>query len=171
MRVPSSTRRQDISENMMTSMIDVVFLLLIFFVCAAAGAVYELLLPTDLSKSGGTGTKATAEPATSVDEVWIYLSVSPGGETLMVLNGTEYQAFGDLRLVLLSLADVAPESPVILDIAPDVKAGEMVKVYDTCRAAGFRSINFNAGTSSDLARPGRPGRKSSEPDPNYSGEN
>lgn len=171
MKVPSSTRRQDISENMMTSMIDVVFLLLIFFVCAAAGNVYELLLPTDLAKSGGTGASAAAEPAAPVDEVWVYLSVGPGGETSMQLNGTDYRSFEDLRLVLMSLAEVAPESPVILDIAADVKAGEMVKVYDTCRAAGFHSINFNAGTSAtppqaSSKRQSRDSSGASDPNPN-----
>jgi biopolymer transport protein ExbD len=147
MRVPSSTRRQDISENMMTSMIDVVFLLLIFFVCAAAGNVYEMLLPTDLATSGGTAATASVVPPKPMDEVWVYLSVARTGETVMVLNGTEYGTFDELRQVLTALAQVAPENPVILDIADDVEAGEMVKVYDTCRAAGFQSIHFNAGAS------------------------
>jgi biopolymer transport protein ExbD len=62
----------------------------------------------------------------------------------MKLNGTEYASFDALQTTLRALAEVQPESPVILDIAPDVAAGEMIRVYDTCRAAGFVSINFNA---------------------------
>lgn len=144
MRVPSHHVRGDISENMMTSMIDVVFLLLIFFVCAAAGNVYELLLPTDLAAAGAIENAVPVEALKPLDEIWVYLTAGPAGETKMRLNGTEYASFEALRRVLLSLAEIAPESPVILDIAPDIEAAEMIRVYDTCRAAKFRVINFNA---------------------------
>ena len=132
------------SENMMTSMIDVVFLLLIFFVCAAAGNVYELLLPTELSASGAVEAIRPVEKQAPVDEIWIHLSVGDDGRTIMQLNGTEYRSFDELRQVLATLAEIVPDNPVILDIAPDVVAGTMVQVYDTCRAARFQSIHFAA---------------------------
>ena len=43
----------------MTPMIDVVFLLLVFFICASAGAMSEKLLPAELT--GASATAATAE--------------------------------------------------------------------------------------------------------------
>lgn len=144
MRIPAHHTRSDMSENMMTSMIDVVFLLLIFFVCAAAGNVYELLLPTELAASGSVGTAGPIANLKPVDEVWVHLKVGEGGRTIMQLNGTDYESFDELREVLTSLAEIAPESPVILEIAPDVEAGQMVRVYDTCRAAHFESISFSA---------------------------
>jgi len=143
MRVPASQTRGDISENMMTSMIDVVFLLLIFFVCAAAGQMSEALLPTDLA-AGSTESAVAMEKPVPVDEVWIYLSRGVDRQLVMKLNGTDYASFEALRTTLRGLAAIAAESPVILDIAPDVPAGEMIRVYDTCRAAGFESINFSA---------------------------
>ncbi|MSR58721.1 MAG: biopolymer transporter ExbD [Planctomycetaceae bacterium] len=146
MRVPAHHVRGDISENMMTSMIDVVFLLLIFFVCAAAGNVYELLLPSDLAAGGAVGSTVAVERQQPVDEVWVYLSLGGEGQVVMKLNGTEYESFEALRQVLLGLAEVAPECPVILDIAPDVPAGEMIRVFDTCRAAHFQAINYNVRT-------------------------
>ncbi|MFN0056318.1 MAG: ExbD/TolR family protein [Planctomycetales bacterium] len=142
MRVPSHHSRGDISENMMTSMIDVVFLLLIFFVCAAAGNVFELLLPTDLAEKGAAGTAPQVETVVPVDRVWIALSRGDQRQLVMRLNETDYESHDDLRGVLLSLAEVAPESPVILQIAPEVEAEHWVRVYDTCRAARFQSINF-----------------------------
>lgn len=144
MRIPSHHTRSDMSENMMTSMIDVVFLLLIFFVCAAAGNVYELLLPTKLVAGGAVATAGTVEEPKTIDEVWISLTIGDDRRTNMRLNGTDYQSFDDLRQVLSTLAEIAPESPVILDIAPEVEAGEMVRVYDACRAARFQSISFAA---------------------------
>lgn len=145
MRVPAHHWRNDISENMMTSMIDVVFLLLIFFVCAAAGNVYELLLPTRLPAAGAVPSMQMIEQdesALPVDKILIFLSIGEAGQTVMELNGTAYETFGKLRNVLLGLAAIVPENPVVLDIAPDVSAGEFVRVYDTCRAAGFKKINF-----------------------------
>lgn len=127
----------------MTSMIDVVFLLLIFFVCAAAGQMSEALLPTDLA-AGSTESVVAMEKPVPVDEVWVYLSMGAGRQPVMKLNGTDYASFDALRATLRGLAAIAADSPVILDIASDVPAGEMIRVYDTCRAAGFTSINFNA---------------------------
>lgn len=144
MRVPSSHTRADLSENMMTSMIDVVFLLLIFFLCAATGRQSESLLPTTLG--GGDGaTLAEARPATSMplDEVWIAVTAPEPGRVVMTLNETPYEGFPQLEAVLRQLAELAPESPVILDLAPQVPAGELVRLYDTCRRAGFQTINFN----------------------------
>jgi biopolymer transport protein ExbD len=146
MRIPNSHFRSDISENMMTPMIDVVFNLLIFFVCAAASATYEELLPADLADSGAVAAAQVTPvvPKESRDEIWVYLRADANGRSLMNLNGTDYETFDGLKEVLLALAEVAPETPVILDIAPDVTAGEMIKVYDTCRAAKFEKVHFNA---------------------------
>ena len=141
MRIPAYHTRGDISENTMTSMIDVVFLLLIFFVCAATGQIRESLLPADLA-AGSAASTVTVERPQPVDEVWIYLSVGADSQPVMKLNGTEYESFDALKETLLALAEVSPECPVVLDIAPDVDAGQMIRVYDTCRAARFTSINF-----------------------------
>ena len=64
------------------------------------------------------------------------------GRTLIELNEREYDDMQSLQQVLAALADVAPESPVILDIAPDVPVGDWVRVLDISKAAGFESISF-----------------------------
>lgn len=146
MRIPSHTHRADISENMMTPMIDVVFNLLIFFVCASALNVQELALRADLGSSAVEQATAAAamEPADSlpVDEIRIELSQGLHGQLVMGLNGVDHESFSTLKEVLLELAGLAPESPVVLDVAGDVEAGEVLRVYDTCRAARFQSIQF-----------------------------
>lgn len=147
MRIPSHTTRTDISENMMTPMIDVVFNLLIFFVCASALNIQELVLKADLGKSRTESATAGASvgPAESlpVDEIRVALSLGERRQTVMRLNGTDYESFPALREVLLKLADLAPESPVVLDVADEVEAGEVLRVYDTCRSARFQSIQFS----------------------------
>lgn len=142
----------------MTSMIDVVFQLLIFFVCAAALQVREDLLPTPLAEGG----VATVQPAVRlelvpVDEIWVHLLRDGTGETRIRLNDAEYADWGKLRNTLRALAQIAPESPVILEIAADVPAGEMIRLYDVCRSAGFTQLNFNA--HDPAANSGSPGKK------------
>ena len=152
MRIPSSFARTDISENMMTPMIDVVFNLLIFFVCASALSIHERILKTDLASSGSTPVQSAAAavdpPDAPLDVVFVRLSRGAAGGTVMRLNDTDYQSFDELRNVLRELAGIAPESPVVLEIADDVEAGEMVRVYDTCRSAEFHTIQFATGGGS-----------------------
>jgi len=147
MRIPSHTTRTDISENMMTPMIDVVFNLLIFFVCASALNIQELVLKADLGKSrtesATAGTSVGPAESLPVDEIRVALSLGERRQTVMRLNGTDYESFPALREVLLKLADLAPESPVVLDVADEVEAGEVLRVYDTCRSARFQSIQFS----------------------------
>ena len=59
MKIPSSRDRQSLADgNTMTPMIDVVFLLLIFFVCASIGAVREDIMPTRLVGWHGFGGRS-----------------------------------------------------------------------------------------------------------------
>jgi len=144
MRIPSSQNRtQSFEQTSMTPLIDIVFQLLIFFVCASTGHLREFLLPTDLA-GGGTQAQAPAKPEAPVSQVWIRLRLD-GDETVTEVEGTDYRAGdGQLRLVLFALADAARDVPLILDIAGDVPLGSVVGIIDLCRAGGFESINFAA---------------------------
>ncbi|REJ80784.1 MAG: biopolymer transporter ExbD [Planctomycetota bacterium] len=150
MRLPTqygTQNRRD--QDAMTPMIDVVFQLLIFFVVASTGQVAEAFLPTELS-AGGTVT-APVDPMERepwADEVWVELIFDENeAKTLADLNGTLYEDLTVLTGVLRQLAEVSRESPVILDIGGDVPLGDVILVYDVCRAAGFDSVNFAADPS------------------------
>ena len=63
MRIPTSRDRGGFDANItMTPMIDIVFQLLIFFICASTGTVRDLLLETDLARSENL-RGVTSEPA------------------------------------------------------------------------------------------------------------
>ena len=126
-------------------MIDMVFLLLIFFVCASVGSVRESLLPTQFAAGSLESTQEAPAPR-PLGEVWLLLRQSEAGRTVVQVNrgGEEYEDLGRLTQTLAALAGTAQEIPVILDVEPDVPLGEMIHVYDACRAAGFQSINFAA---------------------------
>jgi len=142
MRIPTSRDRETLSDgNTMTPMIDIVFLLLIFFVCASVGAVREDILPTKLS----AGTVSAADPVDRevwVTEIWVKLTTDADEKVQLALNDRPLDSFDQLIGQLLALADVTPDSPVILDIGPLVTCGDYMRAYDFCVAANFESIHF-----------------------------
>jgi biopolymer transport protein ExbD len=127
----------------MTPMIDVVFNLLIFFVVGAGSFAADKLLATKLSATSGsvtsTATDQRSAPALIVD---LALKLDPGGQPVVDMNGTTYSDRNLIKSQLGVLADASPESPINLAIAADVPLGDMIDIYDTCRAAGFETINF-----------------------------
>lgn len=144
MRLPNSRNRRDTGENSaMTPMIDVVFLLLIFFVCAAAGVYRESLLPADLGSGAIVAADAIEPRERPFGEVWLFLS-RDNGQTVVQVNagGERFVDLTDLRQRLLQLAEATTEIPVILDIKPAVPLGDLISVYDACYEANFASIQF-----------------------------
>jgi biopolymer transport protein ExbD len=128
----------------MTPMIDVVFLLLIFFVCASVGQIRESTLPTPLA-AGSIEAADPIEAPKPLGEVWIRLARRGAGEgavTTAEVNNQQYEDWDRLRGTLRELASVAPEIPVILDIGQSVPVGDFVDIFDTCRSAGFDDIQF-----------------------------
>ena len=144
MRIPEHDRDREFGS--MTPMIDVVFLLLIFFVVTASSQVREAFLPTDLQKSGVVQSDLPPpEEENLTVEIWLNLIFDGGSDqTFVDMNGTVYNNVGKLKEQLRALAELGPENPVILDINPDVPLRDVVDVYDTCQAAGFESVSFAA---------------------------
>lgn len=144
MRIPTSRQRpsQADMQTAMTPLIDVVFQLLIFFICASTGHMKELLLPTDFH-AGDVGAATDLEREKPLGEVWIGLKRS-NDETVAFLEGREFRDLDQLNATLKTLATAAPEIPVNLDIEGDVPIGDLIHVYDACRSAKFRFINFAA---------------------------
>ena len=142
MKLPGNNTRD--YGDPMTPMIDVVFNLLIFFVVTAGGGSPEKLLPADLPASGAVATRVDPVARESwVTDVWLKLQVDGAGNALQVdMNGTVYQDLGKLKANLRALAEISPENPVVLDIAPSVQMEQLVDVWDTCIAAGFQSVSF-----------------------------
>ncbi len=150
MRVPSSQRQREARfDQAMTPMIDVVFLLLIFFVCASVGVMAESLMTVDLSSGNVETTQAKPRektpPPSWVTEVWLKLQWDEAARrTVVEMNGREFTEFEPLEADLKSLAELSADSPIILDIDGRVPAGDVIRVDDACRAAGFQKINYAA---------------------------
>lgn len=145
MRVSTrSHREQERDDSFMTPMIDVVFLLLIFFVLASAGQVKESHLETPLS-GGSVETTEQVDVPKPLGEVTIKLTINAAtGRTLAELNDQQYDDWNELRGILRQLAAAAPEIPVTLDIAQGVPVDDFIDIYDTSRAAGFDTVRWTA---------------------------
>ena len=125
----------------MTPMIDVVFQLLIYFLCTASFAMSEQVLPTTLPPTGAT----TYNPPKEVQELeLIRISLSQSdGELRIDLNGNDCSSVTDLRDRLRQLLTLA-ELPAVLDVSPEVQLGHMIAIYDTCLVVGLKQIHFAA---------------------------
>lgn len=155
MRIPNSRDRDDLrDERSMTAMIDVVFLLLIFFVCASIGQMGELLIGGEMS--GGSIEAADPRPRKDLlPDVWVFMR-RENGETVVQVNegegGTEYRGkaaefrtsadYGRLVEIFKALAETSAEIPVIFDIKPDVFMGDQLAVQTAANNAGFQNIKF-----------------------------
>ncbi len=126
----------------MTPMIDIVFLLLVFFVCVASDQVIEMTLPAELA-AGSIEAKQLQPQESWTTEIRLRLFSNPGQETASVeMNGRVFNDYTQFQTTLSALADVSRDSPVILDISDDVELRDVVTIYDACRASEFESIHF-----------------------------
>lgn len=151
MRKPQPHHRET-EFGALTSMIDVVLFLLMYFVVTAGGSAPEQLLPADLPDAGQVASASpVAVPAAPLSvQVLLKLFPSADGEhTVVDMNGTRYDRLDQVLGQLRALAALDPANPVILDVADTVPLQDFVAVFDTCQAAGFENVNLTleAGVS------------------------
>ncbi|MCA9186606.1 MAG: biopolymer transporter ExbD [Pirellulaceae bacterium] len=131
-------------EIPMTPMIDVVFLLLVFFLWTASFQLPEQNLPVVISMAAGSGA-VTETPPEQPDFDLIAVRLLRQDERLITtLNGQHLTDLGDLQGRLEGLANVRADLPVVIDPAADVPVGDVVDVYDTVRIVGFNQVQFAA---------------------------
>lgn len=142
MRIPTARQRSaELEQSAMTPLIDIVFQLLIFFICASSGHLREWLLPADFGP--GTGVTNTEVAEKPLGEVRVRLT-RVEERPLIQIESIECTEWDAVRETFTFLAETAIEIPVILDISPDSRMEDVVQVYDLCRAAGFRQLAFSA---------------------------
>ena len=140
------TDRREPLDVKMTPMIDVVFLLLIFFVWTASFQIVEHILPSSVSEISGNDSISPNEPPPPeadfhnvvVRILWAEGRVSwrVGEESLGDLTGVEAK--------LARIFQANAEAPVI--IAPDnaTPLGDVIDVYDLSCRVGFDEVQFAA---------------------------
>jgi biopolymer transport protein ExbD len=135
--------RRGETQLQMTPMIDVVFLLLIFFVCTASFQAIEYVLPSEVIVSGAGNSETPIDVPPDLDRLIIDVGPSTSAVPWRV-NDRPCHTRGELRQLLESLATVAADLPAILDCQPDTPLGDAIATYDLCRELGFEKVQFAA---------------------------
>ena len=132
------------AELSMTPMIDVVFLLLIFFMVGMKFKELDRKLETDLPKAGEPPDKPDEMPPS---EIWVMIKNAGTPQSPQFKIIIDQRPFTDWDAVYSTLARLskgpgAKQDPVI--IAPDANAhhGWVMKILDFLNQLKFRNINF-----------------------------
>ena len=145
MRRPSIfTDRRGPVDVKMTPMIDVVFLLLVFFIWTASFQIVEYVLPSHLLAIAGseaTDTSTVPPPETDFDEIIVRILWTGSAATWQV-NDVPMTSLGQVKAALERIAQIKRDAPLILHPDPDVPLGDVIDVYDISRLAGFEKIQF-----------------------------
>ena len=133
-------------EVKMTPMIDVVFLLLIFFVWTSSFELPEFDLPGSIAEppAGGSQANASETPPTEVfDEIVIKLLMKDA-TTWIEMGGERFDDVEPLRRKIAEIISLGVQPPVIVDPDERITMGLAVEVYDAARLAGADRVLFAA---------------------------
>ena len=126
------TRKQQSQEDPLniTAMIDVVFLLLIFFICTAS-----LNLPESEIK---TAIPAGANKVPEFQPVQLSLSKA-NGQLQVACDSTVCQNDSVLVKLISSRSQLA-DIPVVFSVSDEVSYDDLVHTIDLCRQGGLKKI-------------------------------
>ena len=126
----------------MTSMIDVIFLLLIFFVCTANFERLEAILATELTSSGVTGSVSVAQPEIlNLDQARITVSYK-NNQPAWQVEGRNCRSLRDLQAILVQIARAKNDFPLVISCDENVPVEFWLDVIDACRQVGLKNISF-----------------------------
>lgn len=143
MQIPNQQNRPFVGANM-TPMIDVVFLLLIFFVWTSSFEIPEFDLPGSLAEiptAASTQTEATPPPAEAFDEIVIRLRLREG-LTVIEMSGRQIESVAALRDRIAEIISLGVQPPVIIDPDPAVTMEWTIRAYDAARSAGADRVLY-----------------------------
>lgn len=128
----------------MASMVDVVFLLLIFFMCTSSFTQIEDNLPTQLSRI----VSSTSQESMDLPPVRISLKRSASGTVLITCENEAFaeSQYKDLAKKLEQLRAI-DDVRVIIEGQGSIPFGSMVKVLDACYLADLSRVAFSTKES------------------------
>ena len=123
--------QQDEAELDMTPMLDVVFIMLIFFIVTTAF----------VKESGVSGSSPQAQTASQQENVNIFIAITAGGEVWVDRRPVDPRS---VRAIVARLHADNPEGSVIIQADEDSATGMLVEVMDQVRLAGVEKIAIAA---------------------------
>ena len=127
----------------MTPMIDVVFLLLVFFVWTASFQTIEYVLDSQIAAQQGTNPTEDTQltPPTDNEDVLVRIE-SVAGELVWSVSQRSATSLADVKERLMRLADVDASVKVILHPDPEVPLEFVIGAFDAAQLAGFTQVVF-----------------------------
>jgi biopolymer transport protein ExbD len=122
----------------LTAMVDVVMLLIIFFVSNLKFPQEEGALAANLPKAGKAVAGATAP---KIDKVVIGID-KPGKDIRVIVNSQPVGGLDALNTKLFLLQRQIPDAEVTLDVRPDVPYEYVVQVFNLCARNRFTKVAF-----------------------------
>jgi len=152
--MPKKTKRKRVIEEAeipMSSMIDVVFLLLIYFIITQKPIIEETLLSCDLPSPGGVPPK-TPPTMLTIEVIRMYNNPTNSKEieekdlNTYYLNKRRWKfndpsATNDLRRQLIAIGENDPEQTVIINCGPNARHQKLVQLLDACGEAKLTKLN------------------------------
>ena len=123
-------------------MIDVIFLLLVFFVCTANFVPPQEVLPMDATLSGNVAADMVLPELAELDVVLI--QIARDDELRWQIEGNHFLTLHDVQNFLRLIQSIKPDIPVIIESADNVPIENVLDVYDVCRRVGLVRIHFAA---------------------------
>jgi biopolymer transport protein ExbD len=144
MRLPIH-RRSSSFDLQMTAMIDVVFLLLIFFLWTSSFEEPEFDLASALSLPPvGNNQSKVDLPQMPFDEIVIRIVQSPDGSQQVKLNEAMIPDLSQLKTKLSAIASLGAQPAVIVHPDSAITMEMAIAVYDIARSTGFDRVLFTA---------------------------
>ena len=128
-------------------MVDVVMVILIFFMLGTSLSMLEGVLPTRLPADVGPGGEASV---TVIPAVRVALMEDPSSQRCRILvmeRPLPQNTFSALRAYLddRRRAGADPTAPVVIGAEPGVAYQQVISAMDACVHAGFGNIQFSIG--------------------------
>jgi biopolymer transport protein ExbD len=134
----------------MTPMVDVVMVILIFFMASTAFLGPEWFLKTNLPVRG-TPPAGAPEPT----RVTVGLSISDEGQTLVSIGAVAGLAMTELEARIVEQANASgPDNLVVMvSPGPGVPYEDVVQVHEVCARAGIAKVGLVEPQAPDSAAP------------------
>lgn len=140
----SNPRGRSSLDSMMTPMIDVVFLLLVFFLTTASFQRLEKLLPSSVSAQSDSnlGKSQDAPPTPPQEDIHdcVIKLKSQGNSIEYQWNGLAVASLQEIEQRLQGILKVRADIPIIVDPEDTILAGDALRVYDLAKRAGATAL-------------------------------
>ena len=144
MRLPFARQNRRPLKVEMTPMIDVVFLLLIFFLWTSSFQLAEQMLPSGVAEETVAGGN-TSEATEQVDFENIIVRISwVNAAPVWSVNERSLRDWSEVTKTIAAVARVKSGIPVVVDPDPEVPLGHVIDVYDLSRQIGCEQVRFAA---------------------------